>query len=133
MAATIARAQDPSAIADTMPTTEMSSDDATDGVHTTAAGDASPRLQSAQKPVNSGTGNKSFAADVVFGPHRRFPSRARKQPSLWASHPKKSQTSKKSVGKGSTATKSKKQTSKKSVGEGSTATKTKKKAAVHTY
>ena len=39
-------------------------------------------------------------------------------------------TSKKSVGKGSTATKSKKQTSKKSVGKGSTATTSEKKAAL---
>ena len=44
MAATIARAQDPSSIADTMPTTEMSSNDATDGVHTTAVHDAPPHL-----------------------------------------------------------------------------------------
>ena len=73
MAAIIARAQASSTIADTMPTTEIPSDDATDGVLTAAAGEACLRLPSAQKPVNSGTGNKSFAADVVFGAQRRFP------------------------------------------------------------
>ena len=72
------RAQDPSSIANTMPTLEMPSDETTDGVHIAAARDAPPCLQSAQKPVNSGTGDISVAVDAVFGPHHRVSFRARK-------------------------------------------------------
>ena len=131
MAAIIARAQASSTIADTMPTTEMPSDDATDGVLTAAAGDARPRLPSAQKPVNSSTGKKSFAAAAVFGAQRRFPTRVRKESSLYATaHLNKSQTTKKSAGKGSTVTKSNKKSSKTIVGKGSTPSKSKKKGAL---
>ena len=84
MAATIAHGQDSSAIADTMPTAEMPSGDATDGVNTAAVCDALPRLQSAQNPVNSGTADESVAVDAVFGPHLRGSSRARNRPPTYS-------------------------------------------------
>ena len=88
-------------------------------------------MPSTQNPVNSGTGKKSFAAAAVFGAQRRFPTRVRKESSLYtAAHLKKSQTTKKSVGKGSTATKSNKKSSKTIVGKGSTPSKSKKKGAL---
>ena len=68
MAATIARASDPSVIANTMPTTKMSFGDATDGIDTAAFGDVLPRLRSAKKHVNSGTAEESVTVDVVLRP-----------------------------------------------------------------
>ena len=85
MATTIARASDPSDIADTMPTTKMSSGDAADGVKTVAVGDAPPflpHLLSAQKPANSGTADGNVAAAAVLEPHTR-PSCVRNPPSKY--------------------------------------------------
>ena len=79
MAATIARTSDPSAIADTMPTTKMSSDDAADGSKTAAVGDALPsilRLRFSRKCANSGTAVNNVATAAALVPHTR-PSRVR--------------------------------------------------------
>ena len=82
MAATIACASDPFAIANTMPTTMMSSDDAADDVKTAAVWEALsslPRLCSAQNPANSGTADDNVAADAVLEHHTRR-SRVRNPP-----------------------------------------------------
>ena len=99
-----------------MPTIEMSSDDAIDGVDTTAVGDALntavgdavPGSRSAQNPVNSVTADKCVVVDAVFDAHPCCSSRVRNPPPKYserAASLKKCQTSKKSIGKDSTATK----------------------------
>ena len=108
MAATIACCQETSAIADTMPTSVMPSDDANDGVNTAPVSPANPRKLAGSNLANSGSLDEVGAVDVVFGPHlRRGSSRARNRP---LTYPEETAP----PGKGSTATKSKKKSSKKS-------------------
>ena len=119
MAATIPCFQESSAIADTMPTTEMPSDDANDGVNTAPVCPAIPRKQAGSNLANSGSSDEVGAVGAVFAPpNRRGSSRARNRPLTYpeeAAPPlEKSPTPNISVGKGSTATKSKKKSSKKS-------------------
>ena len=105
-----------------MPTTEMPSDDATDGVLTTAACDAHAAVDALP-----GSGKNTFGA-VVFGPQHRFPSRSRGRPSNYAAaHSKMSKTPPKSGGKGSTVPKSKKKSSKTIVGKDPTPSKSKER------
>ena len=81
MAATIACCQETSAIADTMPTSVMPSDDANDGVNTVPVSSADPRKLAGSNLANSGSLDEVGAVDVVSGPHlRRGSSRARNRP-----------------------------------------------------
>ena len=111
-----------------MPTTEMPSDDATDGVLTAAACDARAAVE--DRP---GSGKNTFGA-AVFGSKHRFPSRERGRPSNYATAQSKSnKTPTKSGGnggKGSNVSKSKKKkkSSKTFVGKDSTPSKSKQMA-----
>ena len=85
MDATIAHASVPSAIADTMPTT-MSSDDDADGVKTSPIGDpppSLPRLCSALQPAHYVTADENVATAAVLNA-TTHPSRVRFPPSKYS-------------------------------------------------